>query len=289
MSKVEFPAFTKLQNLINKFGFKEVKVDAKVMEEIAVLNTFGEEISDIRELIVNSEGILFKLYSDGSIGKVNLYIASKDGVENLETAKNLAKNYTSLYKYHILQCSTLTSMFNSNRKYRYKINTRNNGTFYFLYADFNGKTVAKSKNQKLAICKNCLKLAIGRNSDYDVANFNLKDFRDKNISVFSDNIDFDDFEQGEDVQANVYPQNWNSISKQIKELKNYTCEICNWNPKTDKGKRFIHTHHQNGDKTKNTPENLKALCIDCHSKQPYHSQIQNLADYKTFQTEKYFL
>lgn len=36
---------------------------------------------------------------------------------------------------------------------------------------------------------------------------------------------------------------------------------------------LLHVHHISGVKSDNRPSNLKALCIDCHSKQPKHEHM----------------
>jgi predicted HNH restriction endonuclease len=66
-------------------------------------------------------------------------------------------------------------------------------------------------------------------------------------------------------------------------MKAYRCEDCGWQPTNNYQKRFIHTHHQNGDKTNNKEENLKVLCIECHSNvDGYHTQIKSQPNYGEF-------
>ena len=36
----------------------------------------------------------------------------------------------------------------------------------------------------------------------------------------------------------------------------------------------MHCHHRNGVITDNRPENLQALCLLCHAKQPAHNHIK---------------
>jgi len=118
-------------------------------------------------------------------------------------------------------------------------------------------------------------------SDSDVANFNLKDFHKQNKSFF----DFDTslIEKGEYAKANVYSRKWTEISNQIKTKRDYSCESCGWRPTNSYEKRFIHTHHQNGDKTNNRDDNLKVLCIKCHSNVDiYHKRIKSTSNYKEF-------
>ena len=136
--------------------------------------------------------------------------------------------------------------------------------------------------QKINICKNCLGIYLHRYaSDYDVENFNLKDFHKQNSSFFD--FDTSSLEKGEDAKPNVYSIKWNEISTKMKIKRDYTCENCGWRDKNEYLQRFIHTHHQNGDKTDNGKDNLRVLCIECHSNVDiYHARIKSSDYYKEF-------
>ena len=56
---------------------------------------------------------------------------------------------------------------------------------------------------------------------------------------------------------------WQQISRRYKEKQNYTCEKCNIQME-GVDKRYIHTDHKNGDKTRNIESNFDCLCILCH-------------------------
>jgi len=258
-------------------------VESITSEELAkakkLLKSEGKNIDDISDIFVNSNGELFEILPDGSLIRVNLYIATK--VVDNDTLPYIQSR--DLYKYHIYKCTTISNMFNSGRKHRYKINSRDDGTFYFTFTDYNGYILKTVPNQKLNICKNCLKKFLYKNyvSDRDVANFNLKDFHKQNKNFFD--FDTSSMEKGEYAKANVYSKKWTEISNQIKNKRDYTCEWCGWRPRNSYEKRFIHTHHQNGDKTDNRDDNLRVLCIECHSNiDIYHKRIKSTANYKEF-------
>ena len=251
----------------------------KLAEAKRLLETEGKNIDDISDIFVNDNGELFEILPDGSLVRVNLYIATK--VVDNYTLKYIQSR--DLYKYHIYKCTTISNMFNSGRKHRYKINSRDDGTFYYTFTDYNGYVLKTVENQKLNICKNCLKKFLYKNyvSDSDVANFNLKDFHKQNKNFFD--FDTSSMEKGEYAKANVYSRKWTEISNQIKSKRDYSCEECGWRPKNSYEKRFIHTHHQNGDKTNNRDDNLKVLCIKCHSNVDiYHKRIKSSSNYKEF-------
>lgn len=240
--------------------------EEKLAQAKKILKTQGKDIENISDIFVNDSGELFDLLPDGTLVKVNLYIAIKT-VDRYTLASIQSGD---LYKYHIYQCSTISTMFNSGRKHRYKINIRDDGTFFYTFNDFNGNFLETRKHQKLNICKNCLKKFLGKifASDYDVENFDF---------------DTSSMERAEDAKADVYHEKWTQISNQIKTKYDYTCQECEWRPKTVYQKKFIHTHHQNGDKQNNGEDNLKVLCVKCHSEvDVYHRRIQSSDNYKEF-------
>ncbi len=251
----------------------------KLAEAKRLLETEGKNIENISDIFVNDNSELFEILPDGSMVRVNFYIATKV-VDNYTLQYIESKD---LYKYHIYKCTTISNMFNSGRKHRYKINSRDDGSFYYTFTDYNGYVLKTVENQKLNICKNCLKKFLSKSfiSDYDVSNFNLKDFHKQNRSFFD--FDTSSMEKGEYAKANVYSRKWTEIANQIKMKRDYTCEKCGWRPSNDYEKRFIHTHHENGDKTNNRDDNLKVLCIKCHSNiDIYHKRIKSTSNYREF-------
>ena len=249
------------------------------------LQNEGLDIKSLDELIENENDILFTILPDGTLQRVNLYIAE-------QIVGEYVNEFTPKYKYHIFKCNTIIEMFNSGRKHRYKINVRNNGTFYFRYIDFYGRILKEKNDEKIYICKNCLKKyfkLIGKkyyykDSDDYVNNFNLKEFEQK-FGTFFNNTDIRDlFQANSYFSSNVYPKKWNIISKKIKIKRDYTCEKCGFKPRNNYEKRFIHVHHINGDKTNNNQDNLKVLCIKCHaSVDSYHLRMKASSDYREFE------
>lgn len=75
----------------------------------------------------------------------------------------------------------------------------------------------------------------------------------------------DELNQEEDIEVDIfgYVREWHRISQQYKTKKNYTCEKCNIQM-LGIDKRYIHTDHKNGDKTRNIESNFECLCILCH-------------------------
>ncbi len=269
-----FPKFDTFLNVVKSITKREL-VKAKEL-----LATEGKNITSLEDIIIGVNGELFDTLPDGTVVKVNLYIA----VKSVDKASLWNIEPRDIYKYHIYRCNTIAQMFDSGRKHRYKINNRDNGTFFYKFTDYQGNILSQRDNQKLNICKNCLKKFLQKQfaSDYDVENFNLKDFHQQNSSIFG-NIDTSSLEMGEDAKANVYTGNWREVSNKIKNRENYTCQNCGWKPRNRYEQSFIHTHHQNGDKQNNQDENLSVLCIKCHSEVDlYHKRIQSSKKYKEY-------
>jgi len=263
--------FTDFSSFLN--AVKEITHN-KLMEAKKLLKGKGKNIENISDIFISDNNELFDLLPDGTLVKVNLYIATQ--------IYNTKLKVKDLYKYHIYKCNTLSNMFKSGRKHRYKINTRDDGKFHYLFTDRQGKTIGQNQNQKLYICKNCLgKFIQQKASDLDVRRFNLKNFYQQNDSFF--NFDTSKLEKGEDATANVYSKLWNKISTQLKVKKDYTCQECGFKARNEYERRFIHTHHINGNKTNNYEDNLKVLCIKCHSEvDSYHTRIKSSPNYKQF-------
>ncbi|TDO06074.1 MULTISPECIES: HNH endonuclease [Halomonas] len=68
-----------------------------------------------------------------------------------------------------------------------------------------------------------------------------------------------------------YTQDWPEVSKAYRASKDYICESCDVTLK--RHRHLLHTHHVNGVRNDNAEGNLKALCADCHSKQPGHDHM----------------
>jgi hypothetical protein len=243
-----------------------------------LLNNEGKDITNISDIFIGNSNEFFDVLPDGTLVKVNLYIATKS-IDKSFLAYISAKD---LYKYHIYKCSTISKMFDSGRKHRYKINNRENGTFHYKLFDKTNIKLEERENQELNVCKNCLGQFLNTYpSDDDVKNFNLNKFHQKNSNFFG--FDTSKLEKGEESTHNEYSEQWREISTQFKTKKNYTCEKCTWKANNHNQKKFIHTHHKNGDKTNNGKDNLKVLCIECHSNvDEYHRQIKSQSNYNDF-------
>ncbi|MEY8240634.1 MAG: hypothetical protein RPT25_09840 [Cycloclasticus sp.] len=176
-------------------------------------------------------------------------------------------------RFHVADCSTLDTMRRRNRFERYRVTNSITGKFFV----FGTSKISREKVEgeaHLSVCKNCLNMLNYKGADTRdvlhrnmlVAKFNLPEFFSTYSSVFSrlPRHNINDGEFG-------YPDDWDDISKSIREDVQYECQSCGVDLK--RNKRLLHVHHLNGDTSDSTLGNLVALCADCHRKEPYHGHM----------------
>ena len=74
---------------------------------------------------------------------------------------------------------------------------------------------------------------------------------------------------------------WQDYSWLYRHVRDWRCEECQLS--LDSDRQYLHTHHISGTQH-NEPNDLKALCIACHSEQPgtNHQKLKSLQDYHEF-------
>ena len=177
----------------------------------------------------------------------------------------------NLPKFHISECRTIKEMKEAKRYIsRYVVTNRRDGLFNIRINQ------QEKPDQQLSVCKNCL-TRLNYNNYNDPFFPNKRNSIFKNFSIenfFSLYIGIQDIPPYTEKTApiNEYAKNWRKISRNYKDTKGWKCEDC--------GKSFAHenalleVHHIDGQKSNNSPDNLKALCHICHSKQPYHGHMK---------------
>ncbi|AYO20044.1 HNH endonuclease [Vibrio owensii] len=168
-------------------------------------------------------------------------------------------------RFHVSDCSTLQGMRASGRFERYVVTNNTSGEFLV-------DTSYGEKKARLKVCQNCLRKLNykGCNTTTNITsivqNFNMAEF----FATYSSFFPHMPSRRAETAESG-YSDDWSKISSHYRVEKNFECEECKVNMRSHRA--LLHVHHVNGVKSDNRPSNLRALCIDCHSKQPMHEHM----------------
>lgn len=180
-------------------------------------------------------------------------------------------------RFHIATCQTIHSMKVNGRFERYVITNRIDGKFIVESMDRFTRKTEKLETQ-LYVCKHCLsELNWHAYSDSSLSldnreniwkNFSLEEFFAEHQTFFSERPRYWDVT----VPKGGYPKNWMQISRTIKSNRGWRCDCCNVN--LSNHHQLLHVHHENGVTSDVSNDNLTALCVHCHSMQPYHHRMK---------------
>lgn len=175
---------------------------------------------------------------------------------------------------HVAECKTIIGMRERGRfNDRYDVINRIDGLFPVFGIDFHSQQEIKG-DADLAVCQNCLSLL----NHKDFPNLSWGD-KTKFVNEFSYAKFFETYssyfkflpKSTVGFQSGGYTSDWPGISAKLRSELDYTCEQCGVN--LTGNTKLLHVHHINGNKTDNCRENLRALCADCHKKQPHHGHL----------------
>lgn len=203
--------------------------------------------------------------------QVMLYIP--DQGSNITQALTDGKQ-KSAKRVHVAECKTIISMRERGKfNDRYDVINRIDGLFPVFGSDYHSQQDVKGEAE-LAVCQNCLSLLNHKNfSDLSwgeklrfVNEFSYAKFFETYSSYFkslpTSTVGF---------QSSNYTPDWPAISSKLRSKLDYTCEQCGVN--LTGNTKLLHVHHINGNKADNSRGNLRALCVDCHKKQPHHGHM----------------
>ena len=138
-----------------------------------------------------------------------------------------------------------------------------------------GEIIEKENLVEMSVCRNCLRhlnyenyTNYYANQEKIYRNFSLKKF----FEIYSETTVSKPQHTATTAPINTYSPNWEEISRKYRESVRWECEEekCCIYLGDEETQKFLHTHHINRNKTDNRPTNLRALCVECHAKQPSH-------------------
>lgn len=174
-------------------------------------------------------------------------------------------------KYHVADCSKLKSMRSEGRFERYVVINDTSGEFPISGSHSYGQG-REDGYARLNVCKLCLGqlnykgYGSGGSRSNIFDKFNMAEF----FSTYSSFFPYMPSRRGETAESG-YTADWSKISSHYRVEKNFECEECQVDMRSNRS--LLHVHHVNGVKSDNRSSNLRALCVDCHSKQPMHQHM----------------
>ncbi len=170
-------------------------------------------------------------------------------------------------KFHIYNCSTMKQMVKNNRGHRYKIAGRSDEMFWII-------TQENSGFKKLYLCSHCRQMYSYNSNQI----FNLAEWIEHPI----DDDPFINHSYDMTTVKTKYTHDWPEISQKIKVRAKYVCKICRICLISPDTQKYFQVHHEDGNRTNNSLENLTPLCIECHAEQFLHAHMKNSIDYKEY-------
>ena len=260
----------------NVYGSLEVQISSARLtpSELELLTSGGGIDVGLDELRIHSDGTL--VYKDS---RVLLYIRDV----------HRYADKVSLPRYHVANCTTLKHMREAGRSERYLVAARVDGTFSLNI--FNPQKV--KRDERLDVCQNCL-LALefdgfrgdmrGAERKLHVRSFTPARFFEK----YPRSLYTSTYRHESSAPINQYPKDWDRISRNVREGARWKCQEigCGVDLSLKHLRSFLEVHHKNGDRSDIAPENLIALCIECHAKQPVHAHVKSPPRYLAFKRLK---
>lgn len=168
----------------------------------------------------------------------------------------------SNYRFHITWCFKLQNMKEDGRIHRYWATRRLDGR-----AEVKPKEHSK-RILEMELCGYCRK-NLQAQGKYPTP-FSFEKYFEK-----YDSWDVSHIPSNKTVVIqHEYTPDHAEISRRYREEAGWTCQGCSVNLAKKEHRRLLHLHHLNGVEGDNTHENLRVLCVDCHSQQDFHERMK---------------
>jgi hypothetical protein len=172
------------------------------------------------------------------------------------------------------------------RQNRYVASRRIDGQFEVDLTTRDGKV--SRQTVPLDVCQRCLNHLGWKGFAADlrkaerrkrVRDFSLADFfQEKRASLVRERPKW----TPETMPSASYSDDFAQVTSSMREGAGWRCSKCKRQFKRFWHKQYLHTHHRNGVKGDNSPENLSVLCLYCHANEPHHERMKHTPQYKTF-------
>ena len=177
-------------------------------------------------------------------------------------------------RFHVADCETLETMRRKGRFDRY-VATNNTSGVFRLDAMDPGTRESREIEAPLRVCRNCLEAldfegyrAASLDRRHAIwREFSLAAFFERHAPRFKDRPRHTD----NTAPRGGYGRGWDAVSRRYRTLRQWTCEDCGVELRDFP--QFLHTHHGDGVTTRNAADNLRALCVLCHRRQPDHHRV----------------
>jgi hypothetical protein len=272
------PDFSLLKQCVEQMGAKPVHIDIKIVHDNRDLelatqlsSRIGVEI-DLSQLTTHEELLSWEGF------QIVLFMP----MHRLKDFSQQKYARTQLNRYHFAECQKIREM-KAKGRFDGVYHAVQNVSGEFEITDGNNKV-----NEALLPCRYCLSHINYKNYKHLTApkrtelveNLKIYDLFSTYSTLFK-LVPNTKPKQG-------YTSDWADVSNKYRASKNYCCESCG--VELSGNKSLLHTHHINRNKQDNRFENLQALCMDCHRKQPYHEhllitrqQMQDITDFRRAQ------
>ncbi|MBX3042536.1 MAG: HNH endonuclease [Candidatus Kapabacteria bacterium] len=261
MKLPDYNSDTKLNSLRAMMG-------AELVSIFTNRSDFHADINEIRRRL-SGDGIEIKF---NEIEIIDDYTFEYKGQKVLVYIRDQKVAYSG-YKYHVTNCSTIQGYLGRNAIDRYVVTNRTDGKFKVNLIGLDGFIQKQNADVEMKVCKNCLEQlrykgysGHGNRRSKEIYNgFSLKEFFESYKSTQHIHLPTHD-----DITApvQIYTKDFNGISQELRERKNWICEQCNGN--FGQNKQNLHVHHKNGVVSDNSLSNLEVLCKTCHQSRHSH-------------------
>lgn len=281
--------FFKLKRALENLDINYVAQEIATLEDR--LTNRGQPFDPVNSAITH-EGIYYIHPQSGMAVRVALYDCTHPQVlEETVPATGIreVKKIESLNEIHLMRCNALVSAEKEGWKRPLQVAQRLEGKFFYRFnikkssrSSKSETTLIEVESQRLLVCHNCFMKV---NSLLDGVQetrreeFELKNFFD--VEYFGSWVRYgDNYDESESL-ANMYPKDWEQISRIRKDQVQYYCEGCCNDFSAPNARRFLHVHPIDYVKKKISYVKLQSLCIGCLAEYPERNHLKEHADYRS--------